>query len=154
MVFWAGLEAASVAQCKGNIIIRISIKILFKSYLLIEYIPVTPQCGGQSFVSKKEKGLLNSLNRNQVITFGFISTCTFLWPSLEPGCWELFTILSPGCDWDCESLGPKKPRVWAQLPALSSQSLASPGPDWGSGHLMREWGLGVTLGECDEYWEF
>ena len=66
------------AACKGNIIIiRISIKTLFKSYLLIETIPVTPQfwCG-QSFVSKKEKGP-HKFSRNRNHFQSVISTCTF-----------------------------------------------------------------------------
>ena len=44
------------ATLKGNIIIKISIKILFKSYLLIEYIPVTQFVVSHLF-QKVERGL-------------------------------------------------------------------------------------------------
>ena len=45
------------ATLKGKIIIRISIKILFKSYLLIEYIPVTQFMVSHLFLKKSERGL-------------------------------------------------------------------------------------------------
>ena len=86
------------ATLKGKIIIRISIKILFKSYLLIEYIPVMQFMVSHLF-KKNRKGVLNSLN--MMITLSFISTCTFLpqvWSRDWVQYWELFTILSPVCD--------------------------------------------------------
>lgn len=126
MVFRAGREAASVAQFKGNIIIRISIKILFKSYLLIEYIPA-PQYGGQSFVSKKEKGLLNSANRNQVITFGFISTCTFLWLA-----WVLRALhySKPGLRLSLRDSGPKETESLGSAPGSQPTEPGVTRPDW------------------------
>ena len=54
-------EPWETATLRGNIIIQISIKILFKSYLLIEYIPVTLFVVSHLF-QKRGKGVINFLN--------------------------------------------------------------------------------------------
>ena len=54
-------EPWETATLRGNIIIQISIKILFKSYLLIEYIRVTRFVVSHLF-QKRGKGVINFLN--------------------------------------------------------------------------------------------
>ena len=105
-------EPWETATFRGNIIIQISIKIQFKSYLLIEYIRVTQFVVSHLF-HKRGKGVLNFLNA---------------WWSLS----VLFRLAlsSPGLD--TSRLGPvlgalhySKPVLWLRLGGLEPKETES-----------------------------
>ena len=129
----------TAATLRGNIIIQISIKIQFKSYLLIEYIQVTLFVVSHLF-QKRGKGVLNYLNAWWSLSVLFRLALSS--PGLDTS--RLGPVLGalhyskPVLWLRLGGLSPKKPRVGSRLPATARPGLR----DWvcrASGHLSRIW---------------